>query len=60
MTEREKLEFDKAAGKTSNNWYFDLSGSEIQELRRMCNTVYRPRKHVDSKVIEPKQIEGEK
>ncbi len=36
-----------------------------EEMRRMCNTVSqpRPRKHVESRVIEkpePKQIEGEK
>ena len=52
MTETEIREFDKAASeacKKAAAYYY-----EIYTIRS------RPRKHVKSRVIEPKQIEGEK
>ena len=40
----------------------EFSGLTERDLKRMCNTISQqpPRKHVDSEVVEPKQIEGGK
>ncbi len=56
-----RSEFDAEAVKACNRWYVLLSSQlDAEVVKRMCNTIQRPRKHVESKVIETKRIEGKK